>query len=99
MSVFYGVRIPDELSARIETSGKGKTDVIVDALRLYFGEPVEAPKEIIIEKPKERPRPKIEKPTKVEEPKTEEKKPCPRCEGPTVKWGTMRRCQKCGVNF
>jgi hypothetical protein len=55
MSVFYGVRLPDELSAKIEATGQGKTEVIVSALEayLYFGGKVERPKveKMIISKP------------------------------------------------
>ena len=57
------------------------------------------PEKMIIEKPKpvEIPKPierEVEKPAKVGR-----LAPCPRCEGPTVNWGPMRRCQKCGQNW
>jgi len=57
MSVFYGVRLPDELSAKVEATGQGKTEVIVAALELYFGGKVEPEKsrKMIIE-PDEKPK-------------------------------------------
>jgi rubrerythrin len=36
MSVFYGVRLTDEISARIEATGRGKSAVIQAALDAYF---------------------------------------------------------------
>ena len=60
MSVFYGVRLPDELSAKVEATGQGKTEVIVTALEAYFGgqaEP-EKPEKMIIAKPEKKPRAK-----------------------------------------
>ena len=103
MSVFYGVRLTDEISAKIEASGRGKTEVIMEALKVYFGESpkAEKPIEMIIEKP----RAKATKTPKVarEIPKAEEKPAklgkCPRCEGPTIPWGPMRRCANCNQNW
>lgn len=36
MSVFFGVRLTEELAAKIEADGRGKTAVIVAALEAYF---------------------------------------------------------------
>ena len=36
MSVFYGVRLSDELSAKIEATGRGKSEVITAAVGAYF---------------------------------------------------------------
>ena len=36
MSVFYGVRLPDELSQKIEATGRGKSEVITAAVSAYF---------------------------------------------------------------
>ena len=36
MSVFYGVRLSDELSARIAATGRGKSEVISAAIEKYF---------------------------------------------------------------
>ncbi len=36
MSVFYGVRLSDELSAKIEATGRGKSEVISEAVGAYF---------------------------------------------------------------
>ena len=42
----------------------------------------------------------IPKATETEKPvKVGRLAPCPRCEGPPVSWGPMRRCQKCGQNW
>ena len=46
MSVFYGVRLTDEISARIEATGLGKSAVIQAALDAYF-----AGKQTQVEKP------------------------------------------------
>ena len=58
-------------------------------------------KMIIEEKPSSRPveitkaiEREVEKPTKVGKLTS-----CPKCDGPTVNWGPMRRCQKCGQNW
>ena len=56
MSVFYGVRLTDEISAMIEATGRGKSAVIQAALDAYFEgkqAQVEQPqaKQIIIPKP------------------------------------------------
>jgi len=111
MSVFYGVRLTDEISAKIEASGRGKTEVIMEALRVYFGESpkTEKPATTIIEKPTrvEKPRARESETPKVarEIPKAEsETKPaklgkCPRCEGLTMPWGSMRRCMNCNQNW
>ena len=71
MSVFYGVRLTDEISARIEATGPGKSAVIQASLEKYFegdSPQVEKPKskEMIIAKP--------EKTKKSANPK--EKQPC-----------------------
>ena len=36
MSVFYGVRLSDELSGKIEATGRGKSEVISEAVGAYF---------------------------------------------------------------
>ena len=56
MSVFYGVRLTDEISAMIEATGRGKSAVIQAALDAYFEgkhAQVEKPqaKQMIIAKP------------------------------------------------
>lgn len=54
MSVFYGVRLTDEISARIEATGRGKSAVIQAALDAYFeGKQAEKPQaeQMIITKP------------------------------------------------
>jgi hypothetical protein len=97
--VFYGVRIPSELSKQIEASGKGKTEVITAALECYFGKPTierepEAPKLKAIPKTVE-----VGKKTEREE-KPAALKPCNRCDGPTVLWGaSWRRCLRCCQNW
>ena len=37
MSVFYGVRLPDDLSQMVEATGRGKSEVITAAVSAYFG--------------------------------------------------------------
>ena len=71
MSVFYGVRLTDEISAKIEATGRGKSAVIQAALDAYFEgkqAQVEKPqvKQMIITKP--------ERAKKATKPK--EKAPC-----------------------
>jgi hypothetical protein len=65
--------------------------------------------QMIIEKPKkterEKPSPKIARePEKASEIPKPEAKPaklgkCPRCEGQTIPWGSMRRCMNCNQNW
>lgn len=47
MSTFVGVRIPNELIAKVDARGK-RTRVIIDAIKLYleFQEPPEVPAEV-----------------------------------------------------
>ena len=69
MSVFYGVRLTDEVSAMIEATGRGKSAVIQAALEKYFeGEQAQAEKpearQMILttpEKAKKRAKPKEKK--------------------------------------
>ena len=35
----------------------------------------------------------------IKKPKPAKLAPCPRCDGPTVDWGSQRRCQKCLQNW
>ena len=67
MSVFFGVRIPDEMAAMIEATGKGKSAVIMAALEAYFGGkeamPAKAEK-MIIERDPEPAKPRTSKKTK-----------------------------------
>ncbi len=103
MSVFYGVRLTNEMDARIQATGKGKSAVVQEALERYFGGSEEPP-QMIIEKAKE---PRV---TKAKESAIVREKPqaeatpaklgaCPRCGGPTIPWGAMRRCTKCCQNW
>jgi hypothetical protein len=75
MSVFYGVRLTEEMDAKITATGKGKSAVIQEALEAYFagsqegaksaiGKPIktEAAREIEAERPKATERLKAEKP-------------------------------------
>jgi hypothetical protein len=103
MSVFYGVRLTDEISARIEATGKGKTDVITAALVAYFGESPKAtePEKMIIKTPRAKATetPKVAREIPKPETKPAKLGKCPRCEGTTIPWGPMRRCANCNQNW
>jgi hypothetical protein len=107
VSVFYGVRLTDEMDAKVQATGRGKSAVVQDALELYFNGWVDAPKQIITEKPKEpsirvvRAKPIVrETDSAKDEPTPAKAGPCPRCEGPTIAWNpSLRRCQKCAQNW
>ena len=71
MSVFYGVRLTDEISARIEATGRGKSAVIQAALDAYF-----EGKQAQVEKPQVK-QMIITKPAKAKKAaKAKEKQPC-----------------------
>ena len=71
MSVFYGVRLTDEISAMIEATGRGKSAVIQAALDAYF-----EGKHTQVEKPQAK-QMIITKPAKAKKAaKAKEKQPC-----------------------
>jgi len=106
MSKLVALRIPDDLFVELEKAkgaeGMNLSQIIISVLRETFGAESPKPAKMIIEeKPSSRPveipkaiKREVEKPAKVGR-----LAPCPRCDGPTVNWGPMRRCQKCGQNW
>lgn len=91
MSELVAVRVPDELVSLMDARGKRST-VIIEALRAYLQTET-------TERPKATRAPEIA--PKIETPREVGKlAPCPRCDGPTLEWGTdQRRCPKCSQNL
>ena len=104
-SVFYGVRVPAELSERIEATGRGKSAVITDALRAYFADGAVEPgvQEL---KPAAKIKAVALKASGVVEsrvPAVESKaiiinETCSWCEGKLIPWGSGKRCENCKRN-
>jgi hypothetical protein len=92
MSVFYGVRLTDEMDAKVQATGLGKSAVVQAALEAYFEG--EKPPQMIIEKPKE-PSPRV---VRAKRP-TESAKPIEReqsqAEPKTAEPRQLARCQEC----
>ena len=72
MSVFYGVRLTDEMDAKVQATGKGKSAVVQEALEAYFGGNHEKPEKMIIERAKHEKKPRA-KPIERENPIEPEK--------------------------
>jgi predicted DNA-binding protein len=89
MSVFYGVRLTDEMDAKVQATGMGKSAVVQEALEAYFGRSQEAAKaeQIIIERAKpEKKQRASAKPIESEQSQAELKTSEPR---------QLARCQEC----
>jgi hypothetical protein len=103
MSRMIPVRMSDELVARIDARTENRSALIVGAVEQYLSGSQEEkkPAKMIIEKPRAKPieTPKVAREIPKAETKPAKLAPCPRCEGPTIPWGPMRRCANCNQNW
>lgn len=103
MSKMVPVRMSEELVGRIDAKTENRSAFIVTAIEAKLSGSQEIPKPtkmIIDPKPRAILNP-IEREVEETSPKVRATKlaPCPRCDGPTVAWGPMRRCNDCQQNF
>jgi hypothetical protein len=90
------------MDAKVQATGRGKSAVVQDALELYFGAVVEAPKQMIVETSAKVEKARAREPERArakEEPKVDKPRPCNMCGSATIFWGSGRRCGNCLRNW